>query len=441
MKKVLIISYYWPPAGGGGVMRWLKMSQYLFSDSDWEPILFTAENAGYLVKDESLVHQLPKGLKIIKHPIVEPNNFLSKLGLNKFKKNVAAGGIGSKNKSASIIEKTMVWIRSNLFVPDARFLWIKPATKRIIKEIKSLDIDAIITTGPPHSMHLIGLNIKKKTGLPWIADFRDPWTFIDYFEDLNLSQSARKKHFRQEKSVIENADALVTVSQSWADDFEKLYGKKFKLITNGFDPADFKLSDDIQLDEKFTITHIGSLNKDRNSPVIWQALAELCQENADFKEQLEVQLIGNITSELEEDLTDLKLIDHVKIVSHISHKKVIEIIQKSNLLLLLINNTSNKSGIIPGKLYEYLAAKRPIISIGDQEGDSAKIINATKAGKMIGFAEKEVLKETLLDYFHLSPSIDSAQNDFKQFSSENIEKYSRKNLAMDYAQLLDSIVK
>ncbi len=435
MKKVLIITYYWPSGGGGGVMRWLKMSQYLFSDSDWEPIIFTPKNAGYLVNDSSLNDQLPKNLKVLRHPILEPNNFLSKLGLNKFKKNVAAGGIGGKNKSASFLEKTMVWIRSNLFIPDARFLWIKPASRKIIQEIKNLDIDAIITTGPPHSMHLIGLNIKKKTGIPWIADFRDPWTFIDFFEDLNLSQLARKKHFRLEKSVVELADKLVTVSQSWADDFEKLYGKKFELITNGFDPADFKNQENVQLDEKFTITHIGSLNKDRNSPVIWQALAEICKENQEFKDKLEVQLIGNITSELEEELIELQLKDSVKIVNHISHNKVIDIIQTSNLLLLLINNTSNKSGIIPGKLYEYLAAKRPIISIGDKSGDSAKIIEETNAGKMIGFDEKNLLKNTIIDHFNSSKTID-----FKNFSSNKIEKYSRKNLAMQYANLLDSIV-
>lgn len=434
MKKVLIVTYYWPPGGGGGVMRWLKMSKYLSTNTDWEPLIFTPKNAGYLIKDSSLNKEISTEIEVVRLPIVEPNNFLNVLGLGNLKNKVASGGVTGGTKKQNWKDRLIVWARSNLFIPDPRFMWIKPASERIVDLVKEKNISAIITTGPPHSMHLIGLHVKKRCNVKWIADFRDPWTFIDFFQDLKLTNWARKKHFRLEKKVIEGADSLVTVSKSWGEEFFQLYGRKFEIITNGFDPEDFTRKEMIGSTEFFEITHIGSLSKDRNHPVFWQVLSKICQLNKEFKEKLRVSLIGTITPELQSEINSLGLSDNVALIGHMPHGEVIKKIEASTLLLLLINNTSNQMGIIPGKLYEYLAAARPILCIGTKKGDTAAIIEETQSGKVIDFNDAAFLEKTLLTYFSEFES-----NNNLAYKGKNISKYSRKELALKYAELLNSL--
>ncbi len=434
MKRVLIVSYYWPPGGGGGVMRWLKMSKYLSKNSDWNPLVFTPKNAGYLIKDSSLEKEVPEEIEVIRLPILEPNNFLGSIGLSGLKNKVASGGISGGSKKQNLKDRMIVWVRSNLFIPDPRFMWIKPAADRIIDLVNEKKISAIITTGPPHSMHLIGLHVKKRCQVKWIADFRDPWTFIDFFEDLKLTNWARKKHFRLEKKVIESADRLVTVSKSWGEEFFQLYGRKFEIITNGYDPEDFTSNSSNTTSDFFEITHIGSLSKDRNHPVFWQVLANICQSNSAFKEKLKVSLIGTITPELSSEIKELGLSDNVILIDHMPHGEVIKKIEASTLLLLLINNTSNQMGIIPGKLYEYLAATRPILCIGTKEGDTAAIIQETQSGEVIDFNDTATLEKVLLAYFS-----EYITNNNIEYKGVNIEKYSRKELALKYAELLNSL--
>lgn len=434
-KKVLIITYYWPPAGGGGVMRWLKMSQYLYADTDWEPIVYTAKNAGYLIEDESLIKEVPNEIRIICEPIVEPNNFLSILGLGKFKKSIASGGVATGKSKSSLKERIILWIRSNIFIPDARFLWINPSVRRLTKLLKEEKIDAIISTGPPHSMHLIAMKLRKKFNIPWVADYRDPWTFIDFFEDLDLNTSSYNKHLKLEREVLKFADKLVTVSPSWAEEFKKRFNANFEIIYNGYDPADFQLNNDIQLDKHFSITHIGSLNKDRNTALFWEVLAVLSKELPTFKEKLKIRLIGTVTPDLKSLIESLGLENQISIESYKPHKEVVELIMKSQLLLLLINNTSNVGGIIPGKLYEYLGAQRPIICIGNPNSDSAHIIQSSNAGKVCHFEDVSCMKKVLVDYFN-----NYQMNQIKS-STIDVEKYSRQGEAKEYADLLNGLIK
>lgn len=436
-KKVLIVSYYWPPGGGGGVMRWLKFSKYLFNEPDWEPIIYTPENAGYLIWDESLEKEIPEGLEVLKLPILEPNNFLKTLGLSKFKSKIAAGGVGKKKENNSLIERSLIWIRSNLFIPDPRVFWVKPSVRFLKKELKNRKIDAIITTGPPHSMHLIGLELKRAVGIPWIADFRDPWTFIDFFEDLSLSKWATRRHFRLEREVLENADKLVTVSPWCAEEFERRTTKiKFEVIYNGYDPEEFKKVPVECLDTDLTIVHVGSLNKDRNAEVFWEAIAELCSENSEFKKSLKIRLIGSVAPEVFSKINELSLNEQVLIEKHLPHHSIIELIQKAQLLLLLINNTSTASGILPGKFYEYLGANRPIMCIGGSDSDIAKLIDKTKAGKIVEFDKKEEMKRELLAFYEVYKS-----KGYIPSTTREIENYSRRFESKQFASLLDEIIK
>ncbi len=268
LRKVLIITYYWPPSGGAGVQRWLKFSKYLH-EYGWEPIIYTPENPEAPSQDFTLLKEIPKGITIIKTPIWEPYEFYKKLvGMKKGEK-VNAGFLNEKKKPA-LAEGFSTWIRGNFFIPDARKFWIKPSVKYLNNYLKQNPVDAIISTGPPHSMHLIALGVKKKLNIPWLADFRDPWTDIDFYHHLRLTKWADKKHKRLELSVLKNADIVTTVSNNWGKDLEKIYSRKVDIVTNGFDPEDFAAANQT-LDTMFTLTHIGSLNKDRNPGEIGRA--------------------------------------------------------------------------------------------------------------------------------------------------------------------------
>jgi glycosyltransferase involved in cell wall biosynthesis len=234
MKKVLIITYYWPPMGGGGVQRWLKMTKY-FREFGWEPVIFTTENGEASVVDESMLAEIPSGIETLKVPIWEPFGLYKKL-LGKSKDEKIAPGLGQETKGNSTLQKLSIWVRGNFFIPDARMFWIKPSSKFLEKYLKENKIDAIISTGPPHSTHLIAFNVTRENNIPWIADFRDPWTNIDFYHKLMLTGWADNKHKKLELKVLKNANAIVTVSWSWAKDFEKLINRKIDVITNGFDP-------------------------------------------------------------------------------------------------------------------------------------------------------------------------------------------------------------
>ena len=235
MKRVLIISYYWPPSGGAGVQRWLKFSKYL-RDFGWEPVIYTPENPEYPEIDESLFKDIPIGTEVIKRPIWEPYNAYRRFTGQKKEEKIQAGFLSVKKKN-HILEIISVWIRGNLFIPDARVFWIKPSIRFLLKHLATHPVDAIVSTGPPHSMHLIGLGIRKKLNIPWLADFRDPWTTIDFYHQLHLTRQADKKHHRLEKAVLSGADHVTIISWNCALDLNGILPRKYDVITNGFDPG------------------------------------------------------------------------------------------------------------------------------------------------------------------------------------------------------------
>ena len=431
MKKVLIITYYWPPYANAGVHRWLKFAKYL-RDFGWEPIIYTPENNESSDTDESLQRDIPDNIEVIKLPIWEPYNLYKRfIGVKKNEKiNV---GFLSETSKPKLTEKISVWIRGNFFIPDARLFWIKPSLKFLSKYIENNKIDAIISTGPPHSMHMIALGLKKKFNIPWIADFRDPWTFIDFYDDLNLTPWANRKHHRYENMVLTNANKVVTVSHSWAKNLEDLGAKNVKVITNGYDTTDYDKSGVI-IDKKFSITHIGSLVKTRNPNTFWKALSMLVKGNKDFAEDLEIKLVGKTDFTVMDSIEKHGLKSNLTKINFIPHNEVIRIIQQSYLLLLLVNNTPNSKGIIPGKFFEYLATGRPIIVIGREDGDISKILNDCKAGKVIAFDDELKMKEIISKYYE----------DYKKgiLSSGNVntEKYSRRELTSNLSDLLNNII-
>jgi len=367
MKKVLIITYYWPPSGGAGVQRFLKFVKYL-NKTSWIPIVYTPENPEYPVLDHSLLSEIPKDVVVLKKKIWEPYGFYKRiLGIpDDVKINT---GFLTESKKNNFLEKISVWVRGNFFIPDARKFWIKPSVKFLKKYIIENKISTIITTGPPHSMHLIGLNLKRSTGVKWIADFRDPWVNIDYYQDLMLTKSSDNKHKMLEKQVIMGADKVIAIGDSMAAEFTKEYSKDVFVIPNGFDPNDFTEQTDVAKN-KLYITHIGTLVKTRNPILLWNVLKKM-------KDSQTPNFI-----EVRDSIESMGLLDSVEFIDYLPHSSIISYLKSSSLLLLVLNNTPNLKGILTGKLFEYLAARRPILCFGTHDGDAAKVILNTKSGNV-----------------------------------------------------------
>jgi glycosyltransferase involved in cell wall biosynthesis len=434
MKKVLVITYYWPPSGGAGVQRWLKFVKYL-REYGWEPVIYTPENPEVPAIDHSLFKDIPEDLTVLKTKVWEPYSSYKRFVGRKKEDSIKAGFLSEK-KNPSLTEKISVWIRGNFFIPDARKFWIKPSIKYLINYLSSNPVDAMVSTGPPHSMHMIALRIKKKMKIPWLADFRDPWTNIDFYNKLMLTVPADKKHRRMEQQVLKTADKLVTVSRNWAKDFEKLGASEVDVITNGFDPDDFK-NLKYKPSEKFEIIHIGSMNKDRNPTVLWEALHELVKEDILFSDRLKITFIGQTDYSVFEELEKNELTAYVEKTYYKPHDELMTIAGIASVLLLPLNNTPNVNGIIPGKLFEYLALNRPIFCIGPEEGDSARIIKECNAGIIASFDDKEKMKSGILKLFK-----DYTSGKKPQAENEKIRnKYSRQKLTGEMVELLNEMIK
>lgn len=425
MKKVLIIAYYWPPAGGPGVQRWLKFAKYL-PEFGIQPIVYVPENPSYPIIDNDLDSNLPKEVIVIKQPIFEPYKIASLFGGKKVAK--ISSGIVPDQKKQTPFEALSLWIRGNIFIPDARVLWVKPSVRFLENYIQENNIETIITTGPPHSLHLIGLTLKRKLPLRWIADFRDPWTTIGYHQSLKLSASAAKKHSHLESEVLTNADDIIVTSITTKSDFSKITHKPIEVITNGFD----QYAPQVERDKKFSIAHIGSLLSKRNPEVLWKVLHELIIENADFKRDFELKLLGAVSREVLDSIYKFKLADHVTNHGYVSHQEALKHQVSSQVLLLIEINSEDTKSIIPGKLFEYLAAKRPILGIGPNGADFAQILKDTHAGSFVTYYEKDKLKSAIADLYQ------KYNDGTNEVESVDIDKYTRRNLTKSLSKLIEN---
>jgi hypothetical protein len=426
-KQVLFITYYWPPAGGSGVQRPVKFVKYL-REFGWEPIVFTVANGEYPEKDSSLQDDIPEDVQVIKASTLEPYSLFRKITGNKHR--VDANLFHSK-KRKGIVSKLLFWVRSNLFIPDARVLWILPSIIKLYPFLRRNKVDAIISTGPPHTVHIIAKRLSKLFGIPWLADFRDPWTKIDYFEKLDLSPLARKIHQRLEHRVLTTADCVVTVSPFLAGELEKLSSRKVHVLTNGFDEDNFPKMPSM-LDRKFTIVHMGMLGEARNHAIFWQALDELVQENEDFRKALEVRFYGKVDASVSRDITPA-LGGKIFIEQYVEHSEVPGILRRAHLLYLPIHDCAIDVGFLPGKLFEYLAARRPILSIGPTAGDTANLIQSLNVGITIDYAEKTQLKNYLKGRFHAY----QVKEPFA--ATSDLDQFKRRTLTLRLSDLLNTL--
>lgn len=418
--KVLIITYYWPPAGGSGVQRWLKFVKYL-PQFGIEPIVYTVDNPNYPKEDDSLISEIPKNIKVLKNPIFEPTDvfFWKQKGIKK------------EDVANSTNNGFLSFMRGNFFIPDPKIFWVKSSVKFLQDYLKTNSVDVIISTGPPHSMHLIAQKISKRNNIKWLADFRDPWTDLYYNNEFKQLTFAKKRNQKLEKKVLENADCILTVSNSLKKDFDKI-AKSVEVITNGFD-SEVLQDETVTLDSKFTISYIGLLPKQSNPIVFFKVIKKLCDTNEAFKNDVQLLFVGDISAEVHQEIEKNKLTEITEFKGYVSHKEAIAIQKKTQVLLLLIPNVPKSAGILTGKLFEYLTAKRPILALGTEDGDLSEILEHTKSGVVIAHENEAKLSTEILRLYQ----------QFKEGNlstqSKNIEQYHRQNLTSKLAKLIKSL--
>lgn len=428
MKRVLIITYYWPPSGGSGVQRWVKFSKYLPSQG-WQPVIYTPENPDMPSIDQSLYSDIPGEAEIIKRPITEIYSIYRKISGNK------GGGevnpINSQKKTLK--QKLMLAIRGNLFIPDPRISWLRPSVRFLKKYLREHPVDVIVSTGPPHSMHLIAREVSKATGIPWVADFRDPWTRMFYFKHLALSDWARKKHEKLEKMVLDDASAVVAVSPLVQEEFKTMTGNRIELVTNGYDPEDF--GQVVEPDGYFNIVHTGLFASDGNPETLWKVLSDLCREDARFADQLRIRLVGKNDTMILDSIHAAGLERNLVDLGYRDHTVAVREQMGSTMLILPLRKEPEYRATLPGKLFEYLGSQRPVLGIGQTDGAMARILADTGAGETFEWDDEAGIRTYVLKRWEkfLAGDDDSVPDN-------NIEQYSRKATARKMAALLESLI-
>jgi glycosyltransferase involved in cell wall biosynthesis len=381
-KKVLIIAYYWPPSGGSGVQRWLKFVKYL-SQAGWTPYVFTPENPSFSIKDESLLKDVPDEAEIIRFSIWEPYDAFFKVSsLFGGKKSSKPTDLVPAGKS-SWFSHWSTWIRGNMFIPDPRVLWVKPSVKFLQDFIRHNDIHNVITTGPPHSLHLIGLRLKEKNQeLNWIVDFRDPWSEWGLLDSLGVTSVVKKIHQRLERKILSRADHVTTITPFYVRQFEQLGNRSVQLLTNGFDEDDFRGYSSVR-PARFIIRHVGIVNEKCNPRPFMLVLQELMDEDKEFAIDVQVDFVGDVHLAIKTFVEDRKTLKRViHFTPTVPHDAVIGLYYEAAALLLVLTGYKDAEGYMPGKLFEYIATGHPVIGAGPDNGDAADLLETTGVGIM-----------------------------------------------------------
>ncbi|HEX7070572.1 MAG TPA: glycosyltransferase [Rhodothermales bacterium] len=429
--RILFVSYYFPPSGGPGVQRSLKFTRYL-PDFGCEPVVLTVrpEDAAYPALDRSLLDEVPASLEVHRTKAWDPYGAYAALVGRQKDETVGVGFLGESNPNWK--QRAGRWLRANVFLPDARVGWVPYAIRTAERLISERRFDAVWTTGPPHSAHLIGRRLASRHRLRWVADFRDPWTGIDYAEMLPTTALARRFDHSLERKVLTEASAVVVVSPSMASALSEQVERAYTVIPNGFDPADFQSNVPVGADV-FRIAHVGSLNVARNPETLWRALARL--RDAGEIPALRVQLVGRVDPAVAESARSHGLESILEHVDYLEHREAVSRMQRSALLLLVINRVEGADGILTGKLFEYVGSGRPVLGLGPANGDAARILRDTGGGEMIGFDSVDEVSELVGRHYRAW----RAGTPVGGAAPEKAERYSRRAQAEELAAVFESV--
>lgn len=414
------------------MQRWVKFAKFLPS-LGWTPVVYTPENPEMTSVDESLLADIDPGLELIKAPILEPYGVYRKLTAKGSKDATKTEVNPINGGKKSFKQKLALFVRANLFLPDPRVWWVRPSVKRLRRYLEEHPVDAIITTGPPHSMHLIGRRLSAATGIPWVADFRDPWTRMFYFKHLPLAGWARRWHERMEQRVLDEAAAVIAVTPFVQRDFQDRTSTRVEMITNGFDESDFQ--QEVVPDGRFNITHTGLFASDGIPDVLWDVLKDMCSEDPAFQAALRIRLVGKTDKEVIDSLEQRGLGANVVNCGYLGHKDAVREQMNASMLILPLRKDPEYRKTLPGKVFEYIASRRPVLGIGQEDGAMAQIVRETQAGATCDWNNKESMRAFVQAQWERHKAGEW------EFSASGIERYTRQSTARQVADLLDSIVK
>lgn len=409
-NKIGILTYYWPPSGGSGVQRWLRFSNELVK-LGYDVHVFTFKNPKYPIVDNELLKKVDNKIKV---------NFISGFELPNF--------LTNKNSNSSESYKNSgvkSFVRELFFFPDSRKYLISPSVKYIKKYIEKTPLNCLISSGPPHSMHLVGLKLKKTTNLKWIADFRDPWSNFVQNKFLNKLESTKIKHENKENLVLKFSDAVLTTSKS--------LNKEFKLKNHNtfYTPSGFESFIKPKAYNKFRILYAGSMKEFQNPINLWIALRELIESDISFKDLVEIVLIGNIDKNIIEN-KEFRLLQNTKIISYLSKDNLDKEISISELLLVCSVNVDGSNDIIPGKFYHYLSSSKKMLGISNSGTDLEKIIKETKSGMSFSYDNHADLKNYIYKCFR-------DYKDGKVNNQKTDDKFLSLNIAKNISEIISKL--
>ena len=410
----------------------MKFAKYLPGE-DWQPVIYTPENPEMTSVDKNLENDIPAEAEIIKTRILEPyglyRNIIGKKDSKDGKQEEVNPISGGKK---SFMQKAALFIRGNLFIPDPRCLWIGPSVKFLKKYLEKNPVDIMISTGPPHSMHLIAMKVAKATGLPWIADFRDPWTRMFYFKHLPLTSWARRRHQVLEKKVLDSASAIVTVTRQLKDEFGSMTATPVHCITNGYDESDFEQL--VEPDGFFNITHTGLFAADGNPETLWKVLREKCDADEEFRRLLRIRLVGKTDREITESIIEYGLAENLRNLGYQTHQTATREQMGASVLLLPQRKEPEYRAVLTGKIFEYMASGHPILGIGMTECAMSELLDETRSGRMIEWDDAEGMKD------FIDTCWEKFRNDDRTSDTTDISRYSRRELTAKMARLMESLL-
>ena len=401
----------------------MKFVKYL-PEYNIKPILYIPENPNYPIYDYSLNDEVSEKLEIIKNPITEISNIIS----NSKSLNLIRSGNIPNPKEQSLLQRLLFFIRGNLFIPDMKILWKNKSIDFIENYLSKTKIDVVITTGPPHSLHLIGYELKKRLNIKWISDFRDPWVNLNYLNRFHLLPSVKRRHKKLRDKVLINSNSVIVTSEKLKKLYKEIAPNIFK-ITNGYD---YEYST-VNIDSKFSISHIGSLYPERNPKYLWDIIDEICINNEEFRSNLQINFIGNTSEKIIKYLSNKTFKSCVKFFDYVDYKRAIEFMCSSQILLMVEVNDNDSSYAIPGKLFDYLNSKRPIIAIGPDKSEVNQILYDTNAGKFFNYNESINLK------LHIENLYNQYEMGSISYDAKNISIYRRKNLTEELSKIINKV--
>ncbi len=426
MKKVLIISYFWPPAGGPGIQRVLKFAKYL-TEYSWQPVVLTVSDGEYPAIDYSLVAEIPSNCRIYKTASIQPFRLFKKL-TRREKTETISTYILTNTESNSVIEQFLKWIRLNIFIPDAKIGWLPFAVRAGMKIIKQEKIDIIFATSPPHTVQLIARRLSALSGIPWVADFRDPWLEMAVYQNQKRTGLTKYLDGLLENRVLKQARTVTTISKEIAVLFQTKYkSDKYMVIPNGFDQADFYGLKTVT-PELFTIAYAGVLSEERIPHAFISAVSRLKSESVKIK----IIIVGAACTRFINIIEENHLSESLELKPYIPHREVLQILMGVDATLLVIDDVPNNKGFLTGKIFDYLGCHKPIVGFGPPDGDAAEILKETNSGLMLDYEDAMGAYELLLSIYHDKLNLKS------RFTFD-VQRYTRQSVTQELVKIFNSI--